>query len=174
MRFRPGSRAARLLAAGAWLGLAASAHASGLANPLADPGTYDFAPPAPVKGGEVSQSFGSGGMRSTSIRLDTGGLLGGSTRAFLALGAGQGPQFHGAPIVKGNSIALGVQSEIAPGTTLSLLFVHENDKYRLPGAPLGYGSPAASPVGTPLGAPADEPARHVALEPIPEGLLPAH
>ncbi len=86
-------------------------------GPLA--GSLPGAAPPPVAGGAVSQSFGSGGYHSTAVELDSG-LLGGSTRAFLQAAAGQGPRFHDLPAVNGRSVAVGVQTALPFGTTLSL------------------------------------------------------
>ena len=107
------------------------------ANLLAAPGDFSLAqipPPSPsgplagslpgaspplLAGGAVSQSFGSGGYHSTAVELDSG-LLGGSTRAFLQAAAGQGPRYHDLPAASGRSLAVGVQTALPSGTTLSL------------------------------------------------------
>ena len=86
-------------------------------GPLA--GSLPGAAPPLVAGGAVSQSFGSGGFHSTVVELDSG-LLGGSTRAFLQAAAGQGPHFHDLPVVNGHSVAVGVQTALPFGTTLSV------------------------------------------------------
>ncbi len=86
-------------------------------GPLA--GSLPGATPPLLAGGAVSQSFGSGGFHSTAVELDSG-LLGGSTRAFLQAAAGQGPRFHDLPAVNGRSLAVGVQTALPFGTTLSL------------------------------------------------------
>ncbi len=86
-------------------------------GPLA--GSLPGATPPPLAGGAVSQSFGSGGFHSTAVELDSG-LLGGSTRAFLQAAAGQGPRFHDLPAINGRSLAVGVQTALPFGTTLSL------------------------------------------------------
>lgn len=121
---------------------------------LSDPGNYSLdtpsstspdarllpgASPPLVAGGYVSQSFGSGGLRSSTVQLNSG-LLGGSTRAFLQLGTGQGPQFHGRPVVQGSSVALGVESEIARGVTVGFGVGYERDRFGYGGSRWG-GSP---------------------------------
>ncbi len=96
----------------------------GAAGPLSAPGDYSLAPPALVKGGVVSTSVGSDGFRSTAVRLDSG-LLGGGTRAFLLLGAGQGPHWHERPATSGSSAAVGVETQLPHGAILSLTAGHE-------------------------------------------------
>ncbi len=86
-------------------------------GPLA--GSLPGASPPLVAGGAVSQSFGSGGLHGTAVELDSG-LLGGSTRAFLQASAGQGPRFHDLPAVSGSSVAVGVQTALPHGSTLSV------------------------------------------------------
>ena len=86
-------------------------------GPLA--GSLPGAAPPLLAGGAVSQSFGSGGFHSTAVELDSG-LLGGGTRAFLQAAVGQGPRFHDLPAVNGRSLAVGVQTALPFGTTLSL------------------------------------------------------
>ena len=86
------------------------------AGPLA--GSLPGASPL-VAGGAVSQSFGSGGLHGTAIELDSG-LLGGSTRAFLQASAGQGPRYHDLPAIKGSSVAVGVQTALPYGSSLSV------------------------------------------------------
>ncbi len=86
-------------------------------GPLA--GSLPGAAPPLVAGGAVSQTFGSGGLHGTAVELDSG-LLGGSTRAFLQASAGQGPRFHDLPAVSGHSVAVGVQTALPYGSTLSI------------------------------------------------------
>ncbi len=87
------------------------------AGPLA--GSLPGASPPLVAGGAVSQSFGSNGLHGTAVELDSG-LLGGSTRAFLQADAGQGPRFHDLPAVSGRSVAVGVQTALPYGSSLSI------------------------------------------------------
>ncbi len=87
------------------------------AGPLA--GSLPGASPPLVAGGAVSQSFGSNGLHGTAIELDSG-LLGGSTRAFLQAAAGQGPRYHDLPAVSGRSVAVGVQTALPYGSSLSV------------------------------------------------------
>lgn len=103
--------------------------ASGLENtsPLSAPGSYSLAPPSLLQGGVVSTSFGSGGMRSTAVQLDSG-LLGGNTRAFVALGAGQGPTWHGRPAASGSSAAIGVETALPYGMTVGVVAGYERDR----------------------------------------------
>ncbi len=89
------------------------------AGPLSAPGDYSLAPPVLVQGGVVSTAVGSRGFRSTAVRLDSG-LLGGGTRAFLLLGAGQGPHWHERPATSGSSAAVGVETQLPHGAILSL------------------------------------------------------
>ncbi|NPD68524.1 hypothetical protein HN018_02055 [Lichenicola cladoniae] len=103
---------------------------------LRDPGSYSLEPPSLLAGGVVSQSFGSGGYRSSAIRMDSG-LLGGKTRAFVELGTGQGPRWHGRPVVSGSSVAVGVETEIARHMTLSITGGAERDRF----GNAGYGNP---------------------------------
>ncbi len=110
------------------------------ASLLATPGDYSLAPPAPaapalLPGGVASTSFGSNGMRSSAVELDSG-LIGGSTRAFLALGAGQGPRWHGSPAVSGSSIAAGIATSLPFGTTLTVSGGIERDRFSGRGQPL--------------------------------------
>ncbi|MGI4748821.1 MAG: hypothetical protein ACRYGI_12600 [Janthinobacterium lividum] len=111
---------------------------------LRDPGSYSLAPslapPSLLAGGVVSQSFGSGGYRSSAIRMDSG-LLGGRTRAFVELGTGQGPRWHGRPVVSGSSVAVGVETEIARHMTLSITGGAERDRY----GNTGFGNPNSFP-----------------------------
>lgn len=105
-----------------------------------DAGLLPGSQPSLVKGGVISQSFGSGGYRSTAVRLDSG-LLGGSTRAFLEAGTGQGPQFHGRPVVQGSSVAVGVESEILRGVTVGVVAGWERDRFGAAGGRWGGGLP---------------------------------
>lgn len=113
---------------------------------LRDPGSYSLVPqssPAPgslLAGGVVSQSFGSGGYRSSAIRVDSG-LLGGNTRTFVELGTGQGPRWHGRPVVSGSSVAVGVETEIARHMTLSISGGAERDRF----GNAGFAGPASLP-----------------------------
>lgn len=97
------------------------------ASPLSMPGDYSLAPPSLLQGGVVSTSFGSGGMRSTAVRLDSG-LVGGNTRAFVELGTGQGPTWHGRPIASGSSAAVGVETALPYGMTLGIVAGYERDR----------------------------------------------
>lgn len=108
----------------------APARAGSLQNDslLRDPGSYSLEPPSLLGGGVVSQSFGSGGYRSSAIRMDSG-LIGGKTRAFVELGTGQGPRWHGRPVVSGSSVAVGVETEIARHMTLSITGGAERDRF---------------------------------------------
>ncbi len=135
-------RRAGILLASAFLsallwGASARAGAPGDGSPLSTPGNFSLAPILPaapagplagalpgaspplLQGGAVSQSFGSGGLHSTAIELDSG-LLGGSTRAFLQAATGQGPHFHDLPAVSGSSVAVGVQTALPYGSVLSV------------------------------------------------------
>ncbi len=87
------------------------------AGPLA--GSLPGASPPLLAGGAVSQSFGSGGLHGTAIELDSG-LLGGGTRAFLQASAGQGPRYHDLPAISGSSVAVGVQTALPYGSSLSV------------------------------------------------------
>lgn len=117
---------------------AGTAGAAGLGDGslLSAPADYSLAPPALVQGGVIGTSIGSGGMRSTALRLDSG-LLGGSTRAFLLLGTGQGPRWRDAQRVSGSNVAVGVQTDLPHGTILSLSAGYERERLtglRGPGA----------------------------------------
>lgn len=105
----------------------AAAVALGNTGPLSAPGSYSLAPPSLLQGGVVSTSFGSGGMRSTAVQLDSG-LLGGNTRAFVALGAGQGPTWHGRPVVSGSSAAVGVETALPYGMTVGVVAGYERNQ----------------------------------------------
>lgn len=107
---------------------------------LRDPGSYSLEPPSLLAGGVVSQSFGSGGYRSSAIRMDSG-LLGGHTRAFVEVGTGQGPRWHGQPVVSGSSVAVGVETEITRHMTLSITGGAERDRY----GTAGFGNPSPLP-----------------------------
>jgi hypothetical protein len=72
-------------------------------------------------------------MRSSSVLLDSG-LLGGSTRAFLLLGTGQGPQLHGRPVVSGSAAAVGVATALPFGTTLSMTVGGARERVSRPGS----------------------------------------
>ena len=124
-----------LLAASFAASLAATSVARANDSPLSTPGDYSLAPPALVQGGVASTSFGSGGLRSSAVRLDSG-LIGGNTRAFVALGAGQGPQFHGRPSISGSSVAAGVATELPFGSTLSISAGVERDRFSGRGFPI--------------------------------------
>ncbi|WP_419728060.1 hypothetical protein [Lichenicola sp.] len=121
-------------------------------NPLAAPGNYSLAPqppgpqptgfqpsgalfPSPViAGGEVSQSFGSNGYSSTSMRVDSG-LIGGNTHAFVAIGAGQGPHWKDQPKVTGSSAAVGIETDLGHGFSIGVAGGEERDRVsgRYPG-----------------------------------------
>ncbi len=140
-----------MLAASVAASLAAAVPAASVArandSPLSTPGDYSLAPPALVQGGVASTSFGSGGLRSSAVRLDSG-LIGGNTRAFVALGAGQGPQVHGRPSVSGSSVAAGVSTELPFGSTLSISAGVERDRFSGRGYPIsGYGAYPISGAG---------------------------
>ncbi len=117
VRARAGAPGDSLLAAPGDFSLAQIPPPAAPSGPLAN--SLPGATPPLVAGGAVSQSFGSGGYHSTAVELDSG-LLGGSTRAFLQAAAGQGPRFHDLPTVNGRSVAVGVQTALPFGTTLSL------------------------------------------------------
>jgi hypothetical protein len=116
-------------------------------GPLASPGAYDLSPglvpgsgstgsllPGPSaggivpKGGVASVGFGSRGMQSSAIRLDSGPLGGNSTQAFLALGQGQGPSFAGGRL-RGQSAAVGVESRLGDGFRIGLGVSVEHDRW---------------------------------------------
>lgn len=105
-------------------------------GPLGAPGDYSLAPPALVQGGVVSTAIGSGGYRSTAVRLDSGPLAGG-TRAFLLVGAGQGPHWHDRPTANGSGVAVGLEAPLPHGATLGLTVGHEQGRL---GNPAGFGS----------------------------------
>ncbi len=105
-------------------------------GPLSAPGDYSLVPPALVKGGVVSTSVGSNGLRSTAVRLDSG-LLAGGARAFLLVGAGQGLRWHERPAASGSGVAVGLEAPLPHGTTLSLTASHEQGRL---GGPGGFGS----------------------------------
>lgn len=99
---------------------------------LSSPGDYSLAPATssilpPVAGGVASTAFGSNGMRSSSLEFDSG-LIGSGTHAFLSVGAGQGPRWHDAPAVSGQSVAAGVSTALPFGTTLTVTGGFENDR----------------------------------------------
>ena len=103
-------------------GSAARAQDAGL---LSDPGDYSFAPPAYRQGGVADVSVGSHNMRSTSIRMDSGLIGNTGTRAFVALGAGQGPDLlrgqNGSRIgIASHGAAIGLEKVFADGTTVSI------------------------------------------------------
>ena len=98
-------------------------------------GSPSAAPPALVKGGVVSTSVGSGGFRSTAVRLDSG-PLGGGVRAFLLMGTGQGPRWHDRPTASGSGVAVAVEAPLPHGTTLTLSAGHEQGRL---GDPRGFG-----------------------------------
>ena len=143
----PAARAATSPAAGPDAATAAS-------SPLAAPKDYSLEPapagpqaavsrpsgpgwlsPSPlIAGGVVSQSFGSGGFRNSAIRLDSG-LIGGNTRAFVAVGTGQGPRWHDQPGSRGSSAALGVETDLGHGMTVDVFAGEERERFngRYPG-----------------------------------------
>lgn len=116
------------------LGTPADYSLAPVAPPGAPDGTASGTAPGLVKGGVVSSSIGSGGQRSSAIRLDSG-PLGGGTSAFLALGAGQSPTWRGGPKVIGSSVGLGVQTALPFGSTLTFLFDEEHDRFERGRAP---------------------------------------
>ena len=105
-----------------------TARATGLGDGslLSAPADYSLAPPALVQGGVIGTSIGSGGMRSTAVRLDTG-LLGGGSRAFLLLGTGQGPRWRDDQRLSGSNVGVGVQTDLPYGTSLSLSAGYERE-----------------------------------------------
>ncbi|MCQ8279772.1 hypothetical protein NFI95_15105 [Acetobacteraceae bacterium KSS8] len=108
-------------------------------DPLASPGSYSLAPSGPasildqplVAGGVASTSFGSNGMRASSIELDSG-LIGGHTRAFVAVGAGQGPHWHDMPAIRGQSFAAGITTQLPHNTTITIMGGLERDRFTRP------------------------------------------
>jgi hypothetical protein len=112
-------------------GLPPGGSGSILEGPLA--GSLPGASPKLVQGGVVSQSFGSNGMRSTAIELDSG-LIGGNTRASLLMATGQGPRFHDLPTVSGRSVAVGVQTALPYGFTVGVTAGVDQDRLSRGGA----------------------------------------
>ena len=123
-----------------------SASGTAVSSPLAAPGNYSLAPQPPgpqpsgfqpsgavfpsplIAGGEVSQSFGSNGYRSTSMRLDSG-PIGGNTHAFVAVGTGQGPHWKDQPTVTGSSVAAGIETDLGHGFSIGVAGGEERDRF---------------------------------------------
>ena len=105
-----------------------------LAPPSALPGSI---PPlvsgGVIAGGEASTFFGSGGTHGAAIRLDSG-LLGGTTRAFVAASTGQGPHWHDRPALSGQGVSAGVETVLPHGITMGVQAGYERDRLCLPGA----------------------------------------
>ncbi len=132
----PGARA---VASGLVAASPGASPAARALDPLASPGAYSLAPAGPasildqplVAGGVASTSFGSNGMRASSVELDSG-LIGGHTRAFVAVGAGQGPHWHDTPAIQGQSFAAGVTTELPYNTTVTIMGGFERDRLTRP------------------------------------------
>ena len=93
-----------------------------------------------IAGGEIGTAFGSGGVRGSIVRVDSG-LIGGNTRAFVELGTSQGPRWRDQPTVRGDGAAFGVETALPHGLTVEVGAGAEHDRLRLPGI-------AAEPTGS--------------------------
>ena len=103
---------------------------------LSSPGDYSFAPPDARPGGEASLGYGSGNRSAASIRMDTPLTAIPGARAFVALGASQGPDLKGiVPGAKGGVVshggALGIEQSFSDGTTISLQGDWQRDRLPL-------------------------------------------
>ncbi len=92
-----------------------------------------------IAGGEVITTFGSNGTHGAAVRLDSG-LLGGTTRAYVAAGTEQGPRWHDRPELSGQGVSAGVETALPYGITVGVQAGYERDRLRPPGA-------AAAPPG---------------------------
>ena len=105
------------------------------AVPAARPGTPPLVEGGVIAGGEIGTAFGSDGVRSSAVRIDSG-LIGNTTRAFVELGASRGPRWHDRPTVSGQSAALGVETTLPHGFTVELDAGAAHDRLRFPGGPV--------------------------------------
>ena len=105
-----------------------------LAPPPALPGsTPPLVSGGVIAGGEASTFFGSDGTHGAAVRLDSG-LLGGTTRAYVAAGTEQAPRWHDRPTLTGQGVSVGVETALPYGITVGVQAGYERDRLRLPGA----------------------------------------
>jgi hypothetical protein len=128
-----------LLALGLAPGQPVRAQAAGL---LAAPGDYSFAPaPVPGPAGVASVAIGSRHMQSSSIRMDSGLLGGSGTRAFVAMGEGQGPDLQdaaGKARIVSHGMAVGLEKSFADGARISIEGGWQRDRLMTTGRPPVY------------------------------------
>ena len=110
---------------------------------LSNPGDYSFAPQDARPTGEASLGYGSRNLSSASIRMDTPLASIPGMRAFIALGASQGPDLKGiVPGANGGVVsrggALGIEQSFLDGTTISLQGGWEQER-------LGFGRAYPTP-----------------------------
>ena len=113
---------------------------------LAEPGDYNFAPPALApsaltppalaRGGVASATYGSRNLSAASIRMDSGLIGNTGTRAFVALQAAHEPVWLGRPdgstsAVVSQGAEIGVEKAFADGTEISLEGGWQHDRLQL-------------------------------------------
>ncbi len=107
------------------------------------PGSQPLVQGGVIAGGEVTTTIGSGGTRGSVVRLESG-LIGGNTRAFVQVGAEQGPRWHDRPSASASSTsadgaAFGLETALPQGVTVELGGGYAHDRLHVPG---GAGTPA--------------------------------
>ena len=96
------------------------------------PGSQPLVQGGVIAGGEIATTIGSGGTRGSVVRLDSG-LIGGNTRAFVQVGAEQGPRWHDRPSASADGAAFGVETALPHGVTVEVGGGYARDRLHVPG-----------------------------------------